>query len=133
MVSLLLMTGLSFVSCSDDGDGGSAGWNTGGSSLVGTTWTHVVSSSSSSKPEGISLRFVTTSVVQFVDWEYEHGTDYVEDVTNVTYEYTAPNGRIFSDDMPADTRVDFVVNGNKLTYHLHQGDEDEYTIFTLEN
>jgi len=34
MVSLLLMAGLSFVSCSDDGDGGSAGWNTGGSSLV---------------------------------------------------------------------------------------------------
>ena len=112
MVSLLLLAGLSFVSCSDDGGGGSAGWNTESSSLVGTTWKYEYHPGSGSKPEGGGLRFITASVVQIIDWEYEHGTDYVEDVENGTY--NAPNGVIYAGGESAR----FSVSGNKLTLYL---------------
>lgn len=120
MVSLLLMAGLSFVSCSDDGDGGSAGWNTGGSSLVGTTWKYNYSDYYyAKKREGGGLRFLSSTTVLALDWEYEHNdTEYVEDIVgSYTYEYSSPNGVIYVDG----SAFSFIVSGNKMT--LDAGEE----------
>ncbi len=120
MVPLLLMAGLSFVSCSDDGDGGSAGWNTGGSSLVGTTWKYNYSDYHyAKKREGGGLRFLSSTTVLVLDWEYEYNdTEYVEDIVgSYTYEYSSPNGVIYVDG----SAFSFIVSGNKMT--LYAGEE----------
>ena len=116
MVSLLLMAGLSFVSCSDDG-GGSTGWNTGGSSLAGTTWR-----SYDDPLDGEGLHFITLNQVQFIEWSYSNGhyDDKVEFVAS--YEYNAPSGVISA----YEESFNFTVSGDELTLYGSDGEYINY-------
>lgn len=123
MASLMLFVGLSLFSCSDDGGGGSTGWDNdgtsgGGTSLVGTTWKFNYSDYNYKKREGGGLRFVSSSTVVVFDWEYENNdTEYVEDVEGTfSYEYNHPNGIIYANNSTAT----FTVSGNRMTLY---GDE----------
>lgn len=75
-------------------------------SLVGTSWVYYYDSSRS---EGSTIRFVTETVAYLTDWEYEHG-EYVEDVEQVNYMYTAPNGVFYKNG----GSISFTISGESL-------------------
>ncbi len=64
-----------------------------------------------SKDEGGGLRFVSPSIVNAFDWEYENNGMYVEEVFETgTYSYVAPDGVLY---MRSGTFL-FNINGNTM-------------------
>lgn len=90
-------------------------------SLVGTSWVYYFDTARS---EGSTIRFVTETVAYLTEWEYEHG-EYVEDVEQVNYMYSAPDGVFYKNGRS----IKFTITGNSLLVS-GLGDGGETPIFT---
>lgn len=97
------------------------------SDLTGTVWKYnyyEISGEADGKNEGGGLKFISPSIVNAFDWEYERDGQYVEDVFETgTYSYTAPDGVLY---MRSGSYL-FNINGNTMKLF----DVDDIPVITL--
>ena len=95
--------------------------------LSGTVWKYnywEAFGEADGKDEGGGLKFISPTIVNAFDWEYERNGQYVEEVFETgTYTYTAPDGVLY---MRSGSYL-FNINGNTMKVF----DVDNIPVITL--